>query len=50
MNLYTEKFTNAIQNTFFDKLPLHEQEFIKEKAFEYKFSYQEINKSISRET
>jgi len=47
MNLYAEKFTNAIQNTFFQKLPLHEQEFIQEKAFEYKFSYQEIKQIIN---
>jgi spore photoproduct lyase len=47
MNSYTEKFTNAITNTFFHKLPLHEQEFIQEKAFAYKFSHQEIKQIIN---
>ena len=47
MNLYAEKFNNAIQNTFFQKLPLHEQKFIKERAFEYKFSHQEIKQIIN---
>ncbi|HIP54884.1 MAG TPA: hypothetical protein EYH11_05375 [Sulfurimonas autotrophica] len=47
MDSYAEKFTNAIQNTFFQKLPLHEQEFIQEKAFEYKFSHQEIKQIIN---
>jgi spore photoproduct lyase len=47
MNSYTEKFNNAITNTFFQKLPQHEQEFIKEKAFHYKFSYQEIKQIIN---
>jgi spore photoproduct lyase len=47
MNSYTDKFTNAINNTFFQKLPLHEQEFIREKAFEYKFSHQELKQIIN---
>jgi spore photoproduct lyase len=47
MNSYTDKFTNAINNTFFQKLPLHEQEFIREKAFEYKFSHQELKHIIN---
>ncbi|ADN08290.1 SPL family radical SAM protein [Sulfurimonas autotrophica] len=47
MNSYAEKFNKATQNTFFQNLPLHEQEFIKEKAFEYKFSYQEIKQIIN---
>ncbi|QOP42717.1 hypothetical protein FJR45_01610 [Sulfurimonas sediminis] len=47
MNSYAEKFTNAIENSFFNKLPKHEQEFIKEKSFEYRFSYQEIKQIIN---
>ncbi|UCN00562.1 hypothetical protein LCX93_01210 [Sulfurimonas sp. SWIR-19] len=47
MNSYAEKFTNAIENSFFNKLPKHEQEFIREKSFEYKFSYQEIKQIIN---
>lgn len=46
MNTYEEKFTKAIQNTFFTKLPQNEQEFIKQKAFELHFSHQEIKQII----
>ncbi|MDF1876537.1 hypothetical protein JHD47_01735 [Sulfurimonas sp. SAG-AH-194-L11] len=47
MDSYTDKFNLAIQNTFFTKLPLHEQEFIREKSFFYKFSNQEIKRIIT---
>ena len=46
MNSYTDKFNAAIQNTFYTKLPLNEQEFIKTKAFELKFSHQELKQII----
>ncbi len=46
MNSYSEKFTKAIQNTFFTQLTLDEQEFIQAKAFEYKFSHQELKQII----
>jgi spore photoproduct lyase len=46
MNSYTDKFNKAITNTFFNKLPLDEQSFIKEKAYEYKFSHQELKQII----
>ena len=47
MNSYADKFNKAIQNTFYEKLPLNEQEFIKEQAFFYKFSHQEIKQIIN---
>ena len=47
MNSYADKFNKAIQNTFYKKLPLNEQEFIKEQAFFYKFSHQEIKQIIN---
>ncbi|QSZ40828.1 hypothetical protein GJV85_01420 [Sulfurimonas aquatica] len=46
MNEYIEKFTKAIENSFFLKLPQEEQEFIKEKSFAFKFSHQEIKQII----
>ena len=46
MNEYKEKFDNAISKTFFSKLPVTEQEFIKEKAYLFKFSYQELKQII----
>ncbi len=46
MNIYKEKFTKAIENTFFTKLPLDEQKFIEEKAFAFKFSHQELKQII----
>ena len=47
MNSYADKFNKAIQNTFYEKLPLNEQEFIKEQAFSYRFSNQEIKQIIN---
>ena len=46
MNYYTDKFETAIKNTLFSKLPHAEQEFIKEKAYELKFSHQELKQII----
>lgn len=46
MDTYLEKFNKAIENTFFKKLPLIEQEFIKEKSLEFKFSHQELKQII----
>ena len=46
MNSYIEKFEKAIQNSFYTKLPLEEQEFIKEKSLELKFSHQELKQII----
>ena len=31
-DFYTNKFNKAIQNSFFEQLPMHEQEFIKQKS------------------
>ncbi len=46
MNSYTQKFETTISKTFFSKLPLNEQEFIRGKAFEFKFSFQELKQII----
>ena len=46
MNNYIEKFNNSIKNTFFTKLPILEQEFIKTKSLELKFSHQEIKQIV----
>jgi len=46
MNNYEEKFHLATKSGFFSKLPLNEQEFIKEKAFTFKFSHQELKQII----
>jgi spore photoproduct lyase len=46
MNQYIDKFNNSIKNTFFNKLPSNEQEFIKQKSLEMKFSHQELKQII----
>ncbi|MDY0121881.1 MAG: hypothetical protein RBR54_08040 [Sulfurimonas sp.] len=46
MNNYEEKFQNSIQNTFFNKLTSQDQNFIRLRAFEYKFSHQELKQII----
>ena len=46
MNEYTDKFNSAIKNSLFLKLPQNEQEFIREKSFELKFSHQEIKQIV----
>ncbi|MBU0721783.1 hypothetical protein KJ877_10600 [bacterium] len=46
MNTYTDKFENSITNTLFTKLPHAQQEFIRQKAYQLKFSHQEIKQII----
>jgi len=46
MNSYTDKFTKAIEKTFFTKLPQNEQDFIQERAFLFHFSHQELKQII----
>ena len=46
MNTYKEKFQNSIQNTFFYKLRSQDQDFIRLRALEYKFSHQELKQLI----
>ena len=46
MKNYEDKFNNAIKNTFYAKLPHAEQEFIKQKAYQLKFSHQELKQII----
>lgn len=45
-DIYLSKFNTAIQNSFYNNLPQHEQTFIKEKSFLLKFSHQEIKQII----
>jgi len=47
MNSYEDKFNKAITNTFYVKLPHNEQKFIREKAFFYRFSHQELLQLIN---
>jgi len=46
MREYEKKFEGAIQHSFYAKLPQKEREFIKQKAFEFRFSYQEIKQIV----
>ena len=46
MKEYEKKFESAIQKSFYAKLPQKEREFIKQKAFEFRFSYQEIKQIV----
>ena len=46
MKNYEEKFNDAIKNTFYSKLPHAEREFIKQKAYQLKFSHQELKQII----
>ena len=46
MKNYEDKFNKSIENSFFQKLGLDEQSFIKTKAFEYSFSLQELKQII----
>ena len=46
MNEYKEKFEKAIENTFYKNLSIKEQDFIKEKAFELRFSHQELKQIV----
>jgi spore photoproduct lyase len=47
MNSYEDKFNKAVVNTFYSKLPKDEQTFIRELAFSYKFSHQELLQIIN---
>jgi len=47
MNSYRDKFNTTITKTFFSKLPQSEQTFIREVAFKYKFSHQELIQIIN---
>ncbi|MEN4052657.1 MULTISPECIES: spore photoproduct lyase family protein [Sulfurimonas] len=47
MNSYEDKFNRAVVNTFYSKLPKDEQKFIRELAFSYKFSHQELLQVIN---
>jgi spore photoproduct lyase len=42
MNSYDEKFETSIRSTYFAKLPPDQQAFIKTKAYEHKFSFQQL--------
>ncbi len=42
MNSYDEKFTASIRSTYFHKLPAQQQAFIKEKAYDYRLSFQQL--------
>jgi spore photoproduct lyase len=46
MDEYIKKFNTSIENTFFKKLPVSEQEFIRRKSIELKFSHQEIKQIV----
>jgi spore photoproduct lyase len=46
MDSYTDKFNNSIKNTFFTSLPISEQKFIKEKAFQLHFTFSELKQII----
>jgi len=46
MNIYIDKFNDSIKNTLFTKLPLVEQNFIRERSLKLKFSFQEIKQII----
>ena len=46
MDSYTQKFQHAIQNSFYTNLTKNTQNFIKEQAFHYKFSHQELKQII----
>ena len=46
MNSYLEKFNDSVNNTIFYKLPLKEQQFIKERSIDFKFSYSQIRQII----
>jgi len=46
MKNYEDKFNEAIKNTFYSKLPHTQQKFIKQKAHQLKFSYQELKQII----
>ncbi len=46
MKSYLDKFNDATKNTLFYKLPLHEQEFIREKSVQFGFTFSQIRQII----
>ena len=42
MNTYDEKFITSIKSTYFKKLHVETQNFIKDKAYEFKLSFQQL--------
>jgi spore photoproduct lyase len=46
MKNYDEKFNNSIKNTLYLKLPENEQQFIKQKSYTFKFSFQEMKQIV----
>lgn len=42
MNTYDEKFETSIRSTYYSKLPSVQQAFIKTKAYQHKFSFQQL--------
>jgi spore photoproduct lyase len=46
MNSYLEKFNDSVKNTIYSKLPINEQEFIKQKSLELRFTFSEIKQII----
>ena len=47
MDSYKNKFNKSVSNTFYNKLPASEREFIEKKANEYRFSHQELLQIIN---
>jgi spore photoproduct lyase len=47
MDSYKNKFDKSVSNTFYNKLPANEREFIEKKANEYRFSHQELLQIIN---
>jgi len=47
MHTYLDKFNNSIKNTIFLNLPKNEQDFIKERSLELKFTHNEIKQIIN---
>ena len=43
----TDKFQTSIKNTIFNLLPINEQEFIEQKSYDLKLSFQDIKQTIN---
>lgn len=46
MNSYLEKFNDSVKKSVYSKLPIIEQEFIKQKSIELKFTFSEIKQIV----
>lgn len=46
MNSYTDKFNDSVKNSIYSKLPSDEQEFIRQKSHELKFTFSEIKQIV----